>query len=399
VRLALVHDWLHTWGGSESVLQALCTMFPDADLYALVDFLPGEERARLRRPRIATTPIQSLPFARRHFRAYLPLFPWAMRQLDLSRYDVVLSNSHAIANFVRCRPTQMHLSYCHTPMRYAWDLREEYLSRSRLGRGPFRWAARWQLERLRLADLAASAGVDLYAANSRNIAKRIARCYGRSATVIYPPVDTGRFVPGGSRDDYYVTVSRLVPYKRVDVLVEAFRTLAPRRLVVLGTGPELAMLRGLAGDNVTLLEHVPAASLLPLLQRARAFLFAANEDFGIAPLEAQSCGLPVIAFRRGGVAETVIGLDGAAPTGVFFAEQSPAAVVRAVFDFEANAGRISAEACRSNALRFSQERFRVAMQEFVAHAWTQFECGRSSRSGQIRAHAIDVGTRGSVHIP
>ncbi len=385
MKLALVHDWLDTWGGSESVLEQLCSLFPDADLHTLVDFLSDEDRRRLSRQRIVTTPIQSLPFARRHFRSCLPLFPWAMRQLDLSHYDVVLSNSHAIANFVRCRREQLHLSYCHTPMRYAWELREDYLSRSPLGRGPAGWAARWQLERLRLADLAASAGVDLYAANSRNIARRIARCYGRSATVIYPPVDTERFVPGGARDDYYVTVSRLVPYKRVDVLVEAFRTLAPRRLVVVGAGPELATLRRMAGDNVTLLEHVPAASLLPLLQRARAFLFAGYEDFGIAPLEAQSCGLPVIAYRRGGVAETVAGLDDAAPTGVFFAEQQPAGVVRAVFEFEASAGRISEQACRSNALRFSRERFRAAMQGFVANAWSRFQRGHPLESASADA--------------
>ena len=367
MKLALVHDWLDTWGGAESVLVELRTLFPDAPLYTLVDFLDPDARARLGPAPIHASLVQSLPRARWHFRNYLPVFPSAMRRFDLSEYDVILSNSHAIAKFARTKITQLHLCYCHTPMRYAWDLREQYLTQTRLGRGPAGALVRALLGRLRRQDLESNNRVDRFVANSRYIADRIRRCYGRDSDVIYPPVDTERFVPGAARGDYYLTVSRLVPYKRVDAIVAAFARMGSKRLVVAGGGPGLAALRAQAPPNVEIVGHVAAPELLQLMQRARAFLFAAEEDFGIAPLEAQACGIPVIALARGGVAETISA--GSSGTGVFFAEATAEAIIDAVALFEGGP-HISADACRSNALRFGQARFRDEFRAYVDAQWS-----------------------------
>ena len=366
-RFALVHDWLDTWRGGENVLAEMLRIYPQADLFALVDFLPDDARQQLLGRRAVTSFLQRLPGARRHFRAYLPLFPRAIESLDVSAYDIVISSSHAVAKGVRTRPDQLHICYCHTPMRYAWDLREQYLEASGLAAGPRSAIARHMLDRLREWDRSASKRVSAFVANSEFIRARIERCYGRDSTVIAPPVDTDFFTPaGGERGDDYVTASRWVPYKRVDLIVAAFRELPGRRLVVVGDGPDAARVRAAAGPNVEFVGEVARERLRALLRGARAFLFAAEEDFGILPLEAQAVGTPVIALGRGGVLETVRGLDNRVPTGVFFVEQTPAAIAGAVRSFEANAPRIRPEACRANAERFSAERFRREFGAFVA---------------------------------
>jgi len=326
LKIALVHDWLVTWGGAENVLVDLLALFPDAEVLTLVDFMPPPLRARLGATRVTPSRLQRWPFANPHFRRYLPLFASAMRALDASRYDVIIANSHSVAKFVRARPDQLFICYCHTPMRYAWDLRETYLTQTGLAHGLRGRLVRRVLDRLQRQDLASNATITRFVANSANVARRIARLYGRDADVIHPPVDTDRFAPGATLGDHYVTVSRLVPYKRVDVLVDAFARMPARRLVVAGAGPELAALRERATPNVEVRGHVADDELVPLVQSARAFLFAADEDFGIAPLEAQALGTPVIAFGRGGSAETIRGLDAAAPTGVLFAEQTVASI-------------------------------------------------------------------------
>jgi glycosyltransferase involved in cell wall biosynthesis len=372
MRIAIVHDWLDTWGGSELALAELLALYPGADVFALVDFMAPEDRARLGPRTVRTSFIQKLPFARTAFRRYLPLFPRAIERLDVAAYDLVLSSSHAVAKGVRTTPSQLHICYCYTPMRYAWDLQDRYLRQVGLDRGVAGWAVRKSLARLREWDRTASERVDYFVAISQAIADRIRRCYGRESTVIFPPVAAAPVAVEARARSAYVTVSRFVPYKRVDLVVEAFRLLPDRELVVIGDGPERARIRAVAGRNVSLLGPAPDAERDRWLGLARAFVFAAEEDFGIAPLEAQARGTPVIAYGRGGALETIRGLDTDAPTGVLFMEQTPEAIAAAVREYEANALRITADACRENAARFSAERFRSEFAAFVAARQSEF---------------------------
>ena len=372
MKVAIVHDWLDTWGGADTTLVELAALFPQATLFALVDFLAPEDRARLGGRPVHTSFIQTLPWARTAFRRYLPLFPRAIERFDVSGFDLVISSSHAVAKGVRTGPGQLHICYCHTPMRYAWDLQEQYLGVVGLDRGLRGWFVRRLLARLRRWDRAASARVDCFVANSRHIARRIEQCYGRNSIVIHPPVAIGKPEPNVERGSTYLTVSRLVPYKRVDLIVAAFRLLPDRNLVVVGDGPERARVEAVAGPNVRLLGHVADAERDRWLATARAFLFAAEEDFGIAPVEAQARGTPVIALGRGGAVDTIRGLDDADPTGVFFSEQTPEAIAAAVRLFELNEHRITAAACRENAQSFSAERFRTEFWAFVDARWREF---------------------------
>ena len=359
-RTAFVHEWLSTYGGSEQVLRAMLAIFPDAPVHALVDFMPAPDRAFLDGHPVRTTFIQNLPGARRRFRLYLPLMPLAIEQLDVSGYDLVVSSSHAVAKGIITGPDQLHVSYVHSPMRYAWDLQHQYLRESSLDRGLRSWMARATLHYLRTWDVRTANGVDAFLANSEFIARRIRKVYRRDATVVYPPVDVDRFTLSDRKESFYLTTSRLVPYKRIDLIVEAFRDMPDRRLVVVGTGPEIRRLERLATRNVELLGFQPFERVLDLTQRARAFIFASLEDFGIAPVEAQACGTPVIAYGRGGSVETVRGLPHTAPTGLFFDRQTPDAIVNAVKEFEANEDRFEPGAARRNAERFSPSAFEDA---------------------------------------
>ncbi len=372
MRIAITHDWLDTWGGAELALAEVLALFPDADLYTLVDFMTPEYRARLRPRTTHTSFIQRLPFARTAFRRYLPLFPRAIEQFDLSAYDLVISSSHAVAKGARTTPAQLHICYCYTPMRYAWDLQDQYLSQVGLDKGVRGRVVRGSLARLRRWDRAASERVGHFVAISDTIAQRILRCYGRHSTVIYPPVALPVQCAEATRDTAYVTVSRMVPYKRIDLIVAAFRLLPDRRLVVIGDGPERDRIAAASGPNVELLGLVPDAARDRWLATARAFLFAAEEDFGIAPLEAQARGTPVIAYGRGGSLETIRGLETAEPTGVLFAEQTPEAIAASVRTFESNAHRFTPAACRANAARFSADRFRSEFAAFVAARLSEF---------------------------
>lgn len=379
MRIALVHDWLDTWRGGESVLAELCRIFDAADLFALVDFLPEQDRAKLGGRRATTTFLQRLPYARRGFRHWLPLFPRAIETLDVSGYDLVISTSHAVAKGVRTHRRQLHVCYCFTPMRYAWDLRETYLQQTGLDHGARGWAARRILDRLRAWDRRTSERVDHFVAISRHIAERIRRCYDRDSTVIYPPVAShAAGAPPARREENhtYVTVSHLVPYKRIDLIASAFRSLPGRSLVIIGDGPERARISALAGSNVRMLGRVSDAERDEWLGRAAAFVFAAEEDFGIAPLEAQAFGTPVIALARGGAIETIHGLDSASPAGVLYANQDAAAIAEAVRTFEANRGCIDATACVANARRFDAGRFRAEVRAFVNARWAEFAAHR-----------------------
>jgi glycosyltransferase involved in cell wall biosynthesis len=314
--------------------------------------------------------------ARRRFRLLLPLFPRAIESLDLTGYDLVISISHAVAKGVRKAPGALHVCYCLTPMRYAWDLRDAYLgTATRLKR----MLANRALDRLRVWDRASAAGVDRFAGISSFIAERIRTSYGRDAQVLYPPVDTEYFTPGPADPplaDCYFTASRWVPYKRVDAIVAAFRSLPERRLVVAGDGPEAARVRAAAGPNVEFVGEVSRERLRELMRHARAFLFAAEEDFGIVPLEAQACGTPVIAYGRGGVRETLRGDDAPGRSALFFDTQTPEAIAASVGAFEALPLPPAAAACRDNAKRFAVARFRAEFTAFVADAWHAHHAGR-----------------------
>ena len=367
MKVAIVHDWLTVVGGGERVLEQLLTVYPEADLFTVVDFLSDEDRQIVHGKRATTTFIQGLPFARKRYRNFLPLMPLAIEQLDMSAYDLVISSSHAVAKGVITGPDQLHVSYIHSPIRYAWDLQHEYLRESGLTRGMKSWMARAILSYMRMWDSRTVHGIDHMVANSAFIAKRIRKCYGRTAQVIHPPVDISAFAFREDKESFFLTASRLVPYKRIDLIVDAFAAMPHRRLVVVGDGPEFDRIKVRATPNVEMTGHLPRPALIDLMQRARAFVFAAREDFGIVAVEAQACGTPVIAFGSGGVCESVIGEGegGGAPTGVFFPEQSAASIINAVDRFDLSHQMIEPSCCRRNAERFSPARFRQEFRDCV----------------------------------
>ncbi|KWF97780.1 glycosyl transferase family 1 [Burkholderia diffusa] len=367
LRVAIVHDWLVTYAGAERVLEQIVACFPDADLFSLVDFL--DDRTFVRGKPVTTSFIQKLPFARTKYRSYLPLMPLAIEQLDVSDYDLVISSSHAVAKGVLTGPDQMHISYVHSPIRYAWDLQHQYLEQSNLTHGPKSLLARMILHYIRNWDTRTANAVDGFVANSAFIARRIRKVYHRDAAVIFPPVDVDGFSLNEAKDDFYLTASRMVPYKKIDLIVEAFSHTPERKLVVIGDGPEMQKIRAKAGPNVEIMGYQPFAVLHDRMRRAKAFVFAAEEDFGISVVEAQACGTPVIAYGKGGALETVLEpRSHANPTGLFFDEQTPHAIVAAVDDFERAPQRFSPQACRANAERFSADTFRQRFLDYVEAA-------------------------------
>jgi glycosyltransferase involved in cell wall biosynthesis len=383
LRIAVVHDWLVTYAGAERVLEQMLLLFPHADVFTTVDLLPEDSRGFLGNATIHTSFLDRLPLLRRRHRTLLPLMPIAVEQFDLSRYNLVISSSHAVAKGVLTGPDQMHISYCHSPIRYAWDLQHEYLRHSGM-RGLKGIIARALLHYVRNWDSRTANGVDSFVANSRFIARRVYKTYRRHAAVIYPPVDVNAFSPGDQRGDFYLTASRMVPYKRMPLIVEAFAKLPDRRLVVIGDGPDMARVRAAAGPNVEILGYQPDDALRDYLRRARAFIFAAEEDFGILPVEAQACGTPVIAYGAGGALETVI--DGV--TGVLFGQPSASAIADAVRSFEEDGAAFCAAAIRRNAERFSADTFRERFLDFVAGEWADWQRGRED--GTIRAEIARV---------
>ncbi|MBN3757148.1 glycosyltransferase family 4 protein [Paraburkholderia sp. Tr-20389] len=363
MKVAIVHDWLVAPGGAEKVLEQIIQCFPDADLFSLVDFMV--DRAPVCGKTVTTSFIQHLPFARRRHRGYLPLMPLAVEQFDLSSYDLIITSSYAVAKGVLVGPDQTHVSYVHSPMRYAWDLQHQYLREAKLTRGLRSWATRALLHYLRSWDSRSANGVDRLIANSQFVARRMMKTYRRDAAVIPPPVDVDRFELCTQKDGFYLTASRMVPYKRIDLIVETFSSMPDRKLVVIGEGPQMDMIRAKAGPNVSILGYQPFAVLKDHMQRAKAFVFAAEEDFGIAVVEAQACGTPVIAYGKGGALETVVPLGEPQPTGLFFRQQSVTALRDAVERFERQQAMISPVACRINAEQFSATHFRRAFMNEV----------------------------------
>jgi glycosyltransferase involved in cell wall biosynthesis len=365
VRVAIVHEWLDGYAGSERVVEQMLAVFPQADLFALVDFLPDQDRHFLAGKVPRTSFLQRMPMARRMFRNYLQLFPLAVEQFDLQGYDLVLSSSHAVAKGAITGPGQMHVSYVHSPMRYAWDLQGQYLRQAGLELGVKGAYTRWLLHRLRLWDQASAGRPDHILANSRFIAARIAKAWRREAEVLHPPVDVDAFPLGTAERAHFLVAGRMVPYKRIELVAAAFRAMPEHRLVIAGDGPSMPLVRDAAGDapNIEIRGRVSHAELVSLLQGARAFVFPAEEDFGIGMAEAQAAGAPLLAYARGGSADIVA--DG---TGLLFEAQSAEAIVACVQDFVARERDFSPEACRANAQRFSIPRFREGLADAVRRA-------------------------------
>lgn len=373
MKVAIVHDWLVIYGGAERVLEHLLDLYPHADLYSLIDFVPPEQRHFLRGKTPFTSFLQKIPGAARHYRKMLPLMPYAIEQFDLSSYDLVISSSYCVAKGVLTGPNQVHISYCHSPMRYAWDHYHEYLNEMHLTSGLKGLFARWQLHRIRTWDVRSSNSVDQFVANSRFVARRISKFYGRTSQVVFPPVDTRLFSLQEQKQDYFVAAGRFVPFKRLDLVAEAFASMPDRKLVMVGDGPEMAKIRSKAGPNVEFVGYQPAAVVRQYLANAKAFIFPSEEDFGIVPVEAQACGTPVLAFGRGGALETVRPLGGMlAPTGMFFQEQSASAICAAIRDFEAASSAFDPVAICHHAQAFSIESFKTEFSTQVNDALDRY---------------------------
>jgi len=366
MKKALIHDWFSVYAGAEKCVESFTNIWDDFDVYSLIDFLNDEDRKIILKGKSSNTSfIQNLPKAKTKYRNYLPLFPFAIEQFDLSDYDVILSSSHAVAKGVLTHSNQLHISYVHTPIRYAWDLYHQYLKESGLDKGIKGALAKYFLHKIRLWDISTVNRVDHYIANSHYIARRIKKIYGRESTVIYPPVDVEKFQLHTDKEAYYLTASRMVPYKKIDLIVEAFSQ-TDKKLVVIGTGPEMEKIKSKAGKNIELLGYQSDEVMVATMQRAKAFVFAAEEDFGITPVEAQSCGTPVICLGKGGTKETVV--DGV--TGVHFDNQTVGDLLEAVDRFE----RLDFDpiVIRENALKFGRDRFEREIKEFVEQKYVSF---------------------------
>ncbi len=367
MKYALIHEWLtpKATGGSELVVQEILQHI-EADLYALIDFESVNPQSYLYKRKIGTTFLQNFPFARDGIQKYLPLLPLAIEQLDVRDYEVILSSSHAVAKGVLTTPQQLHICYCHSPMRYAWDLTFDYLKNSRLGGGLPGIISRYMLHQIRQWDVISANRVDYFIANSQHTANRIWRCYRRKAEVIYPPVQTKRFPFESQKEDFFITVSRLVSYKQVSLIVKAFNQLG-LPLMVIGDGPELAKITKLAKPNVKIMGSQPNEVVEQYLAKAKAFVYAACEDFGIALVEAQACGTPVIAFGTGGAAETVRDIRDYPQqgTGILFSGQTSEALVKAVGTFQELQGTFNPEVCRLQANKFEPQVFVKSYLSFI----------------------------------
>ncbi|WP_428230733.1 glycosyltransferase [Flavobacterium sp.] len=360
MKKALISDWYYVNGGAEKVIHSINSIWNDFDHYALIDFLNDEDRAYILNGKKARTSfIQKLPTAKQNHRNFLQLFPFATEQFDLSDYELIISSSSAVAKGVKTRKDQLHICYCHSPMRYAWDLQDQYLNDSGLDSGLRGFYAKYVLNKIRKWDVANSDNVDFFIANSNHIAQRIKKIYNRESTVIYPPVDVDFFTLEEQKEDFYFTASRLVSYKKTQVIVEAFNELPHLKLIIAGDGPEFEKLQKIAKRNIEFVGFIDASRLKSYMQKAKAFVFAAEEDFGIIPVEAQACGTPIIAFGKGGTLETVVENI----TGVFFREQSAQKIKDAVNSFEKI--KFDSKMIREHAMKFSTKRFENEMKVFV----------------------------------
>ncbi|WP_230589100.1 glycosyltransferase family 4 protein [Gallibacterium anatis] len=369
VKKALIHDWFSVYAGSEKCISSFTNIWDDFDIYSLIDFLSDKDRNLILKGKKANISfIQNLPKAKEKYRNYLPLFPFAIEQFNLEEYDLILSSSHCVAKGVLTHSEQLHISYIHTPIRYAWDLYFRYLKESGLDRGIKSIIAKYFLYKLRLWDMSTINRVDHYIANSQYISNRIKKVYGRDSDVIYPPVDIDKFTFCDSKEDFFLTASRLVPYKKIDLIVDAFSK-TKKKLVVVGTGPDMDKIKSKASSNIEILGYQEDSVLVDLMRRAKAFVFAAEEDFGIIPVEAQACGTPVICFSKGGTRETVINNK----TGIWFDKQDIPSLLNALDKFDKKEIVFDPFFIRENATRFSVERFENEIKSYVEQKYNLFQ--------------------------
>jgi glycosyltransferase involved in cell wall biosynthesis len=359
MKVAIIQEWLVSVGGSDKVVKAISEIFPEADIYTLVANKVTCDELGFDYSKIQTSFIQKLPFGKTKHRMYLPLMPLAVEQFDMSKYDVIISSSHAVAKGVLTKSDQLHICYCHSPVRYAWDLYHDYLKDAGLQKGLKGLIAKVILHRLRQWDVLSSFRVNYFISNSNYIAKRIKKVYGRDSVTIYPNIDVNRFELSIEKEEYYLACSRLVAYKKIDLIVSAFNQMPDKTLYVIGEGPDFGKISKIARHNIKMLGYQPFEDLKKKLQKAKALVFAADEDFGMLPVEAQACGTPVIAFGKGGSLETVKENE----TGLFFHEQSADAIIDAVNRFEKQS--FDYRTIRKHAEQFSEERFKREIKEFV----------------------------------
>lgn len=384
MRVAIVHDWLYVIGGAEQVLRELLRCYPNADVFTLFDLLKPEDRKKLGFEKSHTSFLQKMPLLGKRHRSYLPLMPIAIEQFDLSEYDLVISSSSAVAKGVLTGPDQLHIAYVHSPMRYAWDLQHVYLRESGYTSGVKGMIARAILHKMRIWDARTAHGPDAMFTNSQFVARRIKKIYGRDAKVIYPPVSLANrdvILPVGN---HFLAASRLVPYKRIEPIVRAFNAMPDLELIVAGDGPEADRLKKIAGPNVKFVGFVPDKELRDLMNTARAFVFAAEEDFGIILVEAQSEGAPVLALGRGGARESVSAI-GPKQTGMFFETADPQSITDCVRSFIAKEKTISRLDCRQRATFFSAERFRNQFVSAVNEELERFHSGHQSAASRLTA--------------
>ncbi len=364
-----MHDWFAGYAGSERVVESLTNVWKDADVFVLFNLLTEEEQKIVVKDKIPVTSfLQKKSSIRKNHRKYLPFFPYAIEQFDLSGYDLIISSSHAVAKGVLTNSNQLHINYCHTPIRYAWDLTHQYLNEAGLHRGLKAMAAKVVLHYIRMWDIAAANRVDHFVANSKYIAARIKKTYRRDAEVIYPPVDTHLFPLQSNKEDFYLTASRLVPYKRIDLIAEAFSKMSDKKLVIIGEGPEENKIKAKSAKNIEFLGSLPREMLREYMQKAKAFVFAADEDFGIMVIEALSCGTPVIALNKGGTGETMIDNK----TGILFGSQNPEQIKDAVLRFEKSAGKFIPSDLCLYAKQFDRKIFEEKIKNFVDEKCQEF---------------------------
>lgn len=365
-KIAIVHEWFDKYAGSERVVEQLLDIFPTADLFALVDFLPAGERGFIKDKPVKTTFIQRMPFARKSFRNYLAFFPMAIEQIDLRHYDIIISSSHAVAKGILTNADQLHICYCHSPMRYAWDLYHPYLEEAGLRKGLRAFFAKWVLHYLRLWDQSTAHRVNYFIANSTFVGRRIQNIYGRRYQLIYPPVDTERFMPPPQRGDYYFAAARMVPYKKLDMIAAAFRKMPDKKLIIVGDGAGLKKVKSVAGSNVTIHTALSGDKFQEYLTHAKAFVYAAEEDFGIVMAEAQSAGVPVIAYHKGGASEIVRH----GKTGILYPQQTEESLIDAVHQFESMT--FDPSTIRGEALRFSVSSFKQKFRDCAEACCREF---------------------------
>lgn len=362
LKVAIVHDWFVNYAGSERCVESFTNIFPDADIFSIVDYLNHEDREIiLKGKKSKTSFIQNLPLSKTKFRYYLPLFPQAVEQFNLNNYDLVISSSHAVAKGVLTNTYQTHICYCHTPMRYAWNNYHQYINVSGLQKGIKGLLTASTLQYLRNWDFQSSTRPDYFIANSKHISKQIKKRYNREASVIYPPVDTDKFEVNNNKEEFYLTVSRMVPNKRVDIVVNAFSKMKDKKLVVIGDGPLKKRLKKFATNNIEFIDPLPFEDLKIYMQKAKGFISAAEEDFGITVVEAMAAGTPVIAFSRGGTGESVIDNK----TGILFHESSVESLIYGIEKFESNIKSFDAYMIKEYSNKFNRNYFELMIKEFI----------------------------------